>query len=357
MDILNNKRNLIALLGVLLLIVALGIGLYLVQQKQIFLPKAYQNNSSEIPMPSSPENSFSLTGSQEVSKGEKVHVILVVRADTEEANLFAAKIKFPTDLLSVDAINVSNDPNDTSGSGYFIKNWVEKYYDNIDGDISLVGGVPAPGLRTMVSNPPLAMADIIFTAKNTGKADIVFNADSAIYRNSDNFNILTIKRELNIDIQPEETAATCTPCASDINKDGKVDEKDFVLIQACFGKDAAMTDDKGNYCKLADVNGNGSIEIQDVSCLRSEMGQSCTSPTPIATSSATPTVKPNTLLGDVNIDGAINLIDMSALLSRMGKGGQEAGYADLNTDSIVNSFDYAKMINILLERKVIRASK
>lgn len=122
--------------------------------------------------------SFSLSGPASITAGSEFSVNL--RAETAEAaNLFASSLNFNPALLEVVSIN-------TSGS--FITQWVnDNSFDNGTGVISLIGGVPTPGY----SNGSAAnMATVSFRAKTAGDAAITFGANSSIYRNSDNKDIL-----------------------------------------------------------------------------------------------------------------------------------------------------------------------
>lgn len=178
----------------LLLVLGIGLvaGVYLVQQTQIFRPKA-----ASAP-PAIPESSFELElekNPDSVSMGSKFGVDIYARSDIDSSNLFAAKLKFPTDLLEVSDINLRD-------TQTFVKNWVEKTYDNLTGEISIVGGAPNPGIKTDSKAKAYLMASVIFNAKKEGVAKVTFNNAAAIYRNSDNVNIISAKRGIDIKIVP-----------------------------------------------------------------------------------------------------------------------------------------------------------
>lgn len=106
-------------------------------------------------------------------------------------------------------------PSPSNLPDYFIKNWVERSFDNTAGTISLTGGVPNPGYQTTTS--PGIMADIIFVAKKEGTATLSFADTSAIYSNEDNINILTGKEPINLSIVSETISPSPSPymtCAS-----------------------------------------------------------------------------------------------------------------------------------------------
>ena len=123
---------------------------------------------------------FSLTTPASINVGQQFNVSLRVKS-TEEANLFASRLNFNPALLEVVSISTANS---------FITQWVnDNTFDNATGQISLIGGVPAPGYK---NTAPATMATIVFRAKSPGAALIGFGATSAIYRNSDNKDILII---------------------------------------------------------------------------------------------------------------------------------------------------------------------
>lgn len=184
LNYMDQKGVVAPLLVLLLLLAGLLAGLYLVQNRTNLLPKA------SVSGPITPTTSFILSPkSYSFRVGDVVPVKLNVRSDISAANLFTAKINFDKDLLVVDSIEVSNT---------FIKNWVEKNFDNKAGTISLIGGVPNPGFQTNISNPAALMALIHFKAVKAGTATISFADSSAIYSNAGNINILVKKQPINL---------------------------------------------------------------------------------------------------------------------------------------------------------------
>lgn len=116
-----------------------------------------------------------------VNVGSEIGVQIKVKNAVENANLFSAKINFDPNKLSVTRI-------DTTGS--FVTQWVSTptSFDNATGTISVVGGVPTPGFKGTAT--PSTMATVYFTGKASGSATVAYDGTSAIYRNSDNANIL-----------------------------------------------------------------------------------------------------------------------------------------------------------------------
>ncbi|KKR79351.1 MAG: hypothetical protein UU26_C0041G0003 [Candidatus Daviesbacteria bacterium GW2011_GWC1_40_9] len=185
--------------------------------------------------PSSSASYILLATSSAIPAGSEFNVSVVVKSETEEANLFVARLKFPTDILEVSSINLKPTGGDGFISDWFIANWVENFFDNSDGSVSLVGGVPDPGFKTLLGGEGALMAQILFKAKKTGSAAISFDDTSAIYRNLDNANILVTKQELALTIG----GAVPTPIFTikgDINGDGIVDLIDLSALLSRFGQ-------------------------------------------------------------------------------------------------------------------------
>lgn len=112
--------------------------------------------------------------------GDEFIVNINVWSQNEAANLFVAKLSYDPSSLEVMRIE----------KGTVLTSWAEEFFDNQTGQISLVAGLPRPGLKTTEGNDPL-MAKVIFKSKKVGNTEISVTADSRIYSNSDNSNILT----------------------------------------------------------------------------------------------------------------------------------------------------------------------
>lgn len=269
----NSANRKLFLIGGVLAILLMGFLIYLAFARQIF--KARQVIEGPKISESAKETSFSLTPSAATFlTGDEVRVSIIARSDADAANLFVVRLKFPSDLLEAQSINLQ--PQGGSSAfikDWFISNWVENVFDNTTGSVSLVGGVPAPGLKTIPGQTPI-LAELVFKAKKSGPAVISFDNTTAIYRNLDNANILTTKREVTFKIIP---------------------------------------------------------------------------------SAGEPSPPPSLVVGDLNQDGKIDLADLSVILTRFGQ--TEPKIADLNSDGIINSFDYSAEIQILAAASVIRDNK
>lgn len=338
-----NQRGAIQFIILLILLAGVVAGVYLVQRTQIFKPKA------SVSGPITPTTSFTLSPNTSIANvGEQVEVKVVVRSDIAAANLFNAKINFNKDILEVDKIGYLNT---------FISNWVEQSIDNLGGTISLVGGVPNPGYQTTTGNEPGLMAVVYFKTLKTGTANIAFADASAIYSNADNINILTFKDSINLSIisegvpssSPVPTPASCSACAADISKNGRVSAVDYSSAVTCFSRGISSTDGAGRACLLSDIDQNGVIDQKDVDCITSQFGNTCAA-NAIAGPSPSPSVQiaiPTQNLG---------LKELSGLLSDFNK---RSGYkltSDLNLDKIVNSIDFSLMRDTLIKNGVVKVN-
>lgn len=186
-----SQRGAIQFIVLLILLLGLVGGVWLVTRGEPlkFLPKAGGGVSGPI----TPQTSFILNDPEATKAkqvGSEFEVQIWARSDIEPANLFAAKLQFPLHLLEVVRIEKE---------GSFISSWVEEYFDNNTGEVSLAGGIPAPGLST-AQNQARFMASIIFRAKDAGAAVVLFQDESAIYSNVNNINILTVKESLTVSL-------------------------------------------------------------------------------------------------------------------------------------------------------------
>lgn len=207
------QRGVIQLLVPLILLIGIITGVYLV-----VLGDPLKLFSKAAPMlPSAPETSFELelekTGVSPfpdeatptyITNGTTFRVDIYVRSDLEAANLFSAQVKYTSD--TVDFVSVEKRDGQS-----FIKNWVNASSDN--GVVSLVGGVPNPGIQTDSKTGSLLMGSVIFKAKQVGIARIgLSDGNSAIYSNVSNINILTVtKGTLEVPVQDMQPSPTPTP--------------------------------------------------------------------------------------------------------------------------------------------------
>ncbi len=352
------------ILLLILLLAGIALGVYLVQQKTNLFPKAFFPPSPPViepttsfalspsftklpdPVPlfqseefssiSSVANPIQIKLSYEV--GDIVPVALLVRSDIDETNLFVAKLKFDKDLLEVVSVKLPDIPVNSQSpisSLSFIKNWVEQNFDNSNGSISLVGGVPAPGYKTnTVDQPGGLMTMILFKAKKAGSTSISFTDESAIYRNTDNQNILINKVDAIVSIKETESCAAIITSAKD---PGTGECKDF----------PTPCDVPEGWEKMDKCEGPPPSCEPRPACL--DATPPCLMPEPPGGWCLPSSIK----IGDGNKDGKIDLVDMSVLLSWFNK----TGYLppiDMNDDGVVNTFDFSLHRKVLLELGVIK---
>ena len=177
----------------ILLIAGIGLGIYLIKNHTNLLPKA------SISAPVGPQVGYTLKASSSiVPGGGEFYLGVWASSDFDQANLFVAVINYPADkvqILDLQPVMASATPS----AKFFIKKWIEQT-DDKKGKIILSGAVPNPGFRTDVGKPAV-MAELHFKViAKTGEIPLVINEESAIYRNSDNQNIIKTKQGTTIKI-------------------------------------------------------------------------------------------------------------------------------------------------------------
>lgn len=115
--------------------------------------------------------------SKSVTNGQTFSVEIRVDTAGESINTVTANLSYPTDKLRAQSV-------DTSGS--FVTIWFENNIGTASGEIRLTGSLPTPG----VTGSSLLFATVNFVALSTGTAQVEFANSSAVYRNSDNSDIL-----------------------------------------------------------------------------------------------------------------------------------------------------------------------
>lgn len=221
-----HQKGFVHILLIIVLLAGLIAALFIIKDPTNLLPKAANEDEIDLLtnqlLAATKDSSFKATPSETIDSvptvslsakltkqdfkvGEEVAVQILIQSDTDSANLFVAKLKYDPDLLSFQNMD---------DSGSVIKNWVERDTSTA-GSISLVGGYPNPGLQTKPEDTTL-MATLKFKTLKNGITTISIDEPSAIYRNSDNVNILKVKNNAQISV-------------GDI-PGGKKDTKDLVNI-------------------------------------------------------------------------------------------------------------------------------
>lgn len=247
------------------------------------------------------QSSFELITAQSTYEvGDLIPVDIIVHSDLEAANLFKAKIKYDINLLTFENVATSS---------AFISNWAEAYGDNTSGEVSSVGGVPNPGFQSQSTDTPL-MATVYFRVLNEGIVNLTFDPQTAMYRNSDNTKILVTTQGKGIGLSKKQSPSP-TPSASP-------------------------------------------TPVPTTTPTPLPTPSPTPAPTPTPTAVPTPSPTPQFLLGDGNGDGVIDLADLSVLFSDFNKTSGFRVAIDLNSDGIINTFDFSLMRLLLIQNGIIR---
>ena len=96
--------------------------------------------------------------------GENVEIKVLTRSDLFAANLFAAKLSYPANLLELVSYQNFNSA-DLTNSYLPVNNWVEQFFDNETGQASFVAGIPSPGYITQAGAASPILVSLTFKAK------------------------------------------------------------------------------------------------------------------------------------------------------------------------------------------------
>ncbi|OGZ69816.1 MAG: hypothetical protein A3F47_01625 [Candidatus Staskawiczbacteria bacterium RIFCSPHIGHO2_12_FULL_38_11] len=232
---------------------------------------------SESSTASSSAKLFLKADKTEVGVNQEVKVNLYALT-SDAANLFNAKINFPKDLLEVTSIETSTLSEIKS---------IEEVYDNNTGTISIVGGVPNPGIKT--TGEGILMATIIMKTKASGSAKITFDASSQILKNSDNSNILSQRDGITISIDQNFISRIISGIGSNTSQSGSSGTNQGAISSGTVAAGSG------------DGNGDKKVDLIDLSILMSDFNQTS-----------------GIRLGiDMNKDGVINSFDSSTLTNRL----------------------------------------
>lgn len=359
------KAFVLSVLAFSILMLTLPMGVYLVQNQTNILPRA------QTPKTAPRQTGFQLFKSP---INGYLPISLMVYSDIDSANLFVARLKFPQEKLEV--LSIAPD------SANF--RWIDAKFDNEKGTISAVAGVAQPGLKTDPAKTQ-TLATINFKAKKEGPAQISFGEDSAIFRNSDNLNILSLKDPLSLEIDEDlilgqsEAAPLVSKEANLILESPKAGEVylynkeipirwsskeaskvvlSLYLNGLLLGEIAQASASASTYLwnpmkslPIVYVSDENSFEIEISSNFEGKIIKDTAGPFEILARSNLPQVifDPSNLSQsstDFNQDSKTNLLDLSLLLSNMFLDGADKKY-DLNGDGIVNGLDLWLMSEVL----------
>lgn len=381
-----SKRSLASVISLLILLLGMPLGGYLALNETSFFSKASTTSPASI----QPSAGFLLeTPKAVVSAGQSIAVDVLVQTDIDEANLFVAKLKYPTDLLAVEKIEAGVDSP--------IERWVESGYDNQSGEVSLVGGVTNPGLKTE-SGKKYILSTVVFKAKVSGIANLEFDSkESVIFRNSDNASILTSLEGLTVNVvgagfgpAGDATSSSATansplrvisPNGGDVYNyltpievrwEGLKEIEDIsvtLFLNGQFlGKIGSNLDNTGSFIWRAEdslpvsfVNSNNTFQIGVSGSTKGGLTVSDQSDGPFGLSlNPTGMAQSNNIsteeAADLNKDGKTDFGDLSLLFSNYNKpfGGKLKSY-DLNKDGVISDIDLYFLMNFLVKNSLIKA--
>lgn len=151
---MNLQRGSVGVIIVVsLLIVGIITGIILVSQRTNFLPKA---SSGEV------ETSLNITPANssddfiQVLPDNKFSLNLTLRSNSEPIKQINIKLRYPTKLIKIDAI-------DASSFGALPVEWQVREYDNEQGTATLIANIPGEGFKNNNSQPSL-LARLDFSA-------------------------------------------------------------------------------------------------------------------------------------------------------------------------------------------------
>lgn len=134
-----------------------------------------------------------------ITAGNIVSLKVLVNTDGRAVNNVDATVQFPVDLLEVVSVN-------KNASVFSL--WVEEpKFSNYAGNVTFNGGLPSPGFVGQGGE----VVSIVFRAKKTGTASVVF-ADSAVRQNDGvGTNILSATQPSTIEIMGASASETPKP--------------------------------------------------------------------------------------------------------------------------------------------------
>lgn len=379
-------RSILSVAAVLVMFGLVPLGVYLVGQNTYFAPEASAPLS-----PATGEESFTFER-MSTSSAQEVVVNILARSDRAPANLFASKIFFPAQKLALVRLATGSSQVKADSAKMIEARWVDTTVNNQTGEVSLIGGVPNPGLQTEPGSL-YVLAQATFRIKAAGFAVLHFDPDSAIYFNQDNQQAAVRKNDLTLELaapplpaslpkssSPPAPVAKNQPTLSLISpsgaetipfslpsqvvwKAGKLQSVSVSLLlnDRLLGRIATAAAAQGyiswtpsDYILPTFLSSANSFKIEIAG--QGARGETVTTrssgPFAIVDRSlgSVPASQSAVLAaqgGDANHDGVINLKDLSVLFSLYGRTDNLDLGADLNADGAVNDVD------LYLFRKVI----
>lgn len=135
---------------------------------------------------------------------------------TQSINTVSATITYDGSVITPQSV-------DTTGS--FITIWFENNINTSAQIIQLSGSIPSPG----INGDNLHFATINFVANTVATTQLQYGADSAVFRDSDNANILTLGQStggiiaVSAQLTPEPSGTVATPVPTTVTPTGLPD--------------------------------------------------------------------------------------------------------------------------------------
>ena len=210
------KRGIAGTLGVVvlsLMLLGIPIGIYLVSQRTQLEPQAAVTEKlPEVVSGIFLESKLSLE-----SQGGIIPVDVYVKSPVDQVNLINAQISFDPALVIID--KVATESAELSQRSPFNK-WLEASFDNTKGNISIISGVPNPGIRTGdTAGEKVYLATLHLKPQALGTAILQVTPESQILRNSDNINIFKTGNDLALSLTNKIREATSSAAPASANSE------------------------------------------------------------------------------------------------------------------------------------------
>src|SRR5207249_2572252 len=151
------------------------------------------------------ETSFTIEQDPKQNLNNIVAVNVLARTDKTSANLFAVRVNYPSNLLVVTSIATSSAtlplgvfPDNSVKTEFIASKWLQATSSS-DGTITLIGGVPGPGIRTD-PNTKYILATIFFKVRQNQSATFHLDPASTIFKNEDNTTLQTRENDATLDL-------------------------------------------------------------------------------------------------------------------------------------------------------------
>jgi hypothetical protein len=220
------KRGIFGTLGIIvlsLMLLGIPIGIFLVSQRTDVTPEAaVEEKLPEVISGIFLESKLSLE-----SSGGIIPVDVYVKSPIDQINLVNAQISFNPSFITVDKI--ATGAAELNLPQVFNK-WIEVHSDNTKGRISIISGLPNPGLRTGSGGEKAYLATLYLKPVAKGTAVLQVTPDSLILRNSDNNNIFKTGNDLALSLTDVITEATSSASPKPAGKDEKLKEEPLLVI-------------------------------------------------------------------------------------------------------------------------------